>query len=183
RRRPRAVVLLALGLAFVITGWILPAKEERIVMPRYALDEFVPVYQFNELHSILIRAPRERVYHAIKLVTVDEILLFQTLTWIRRFGRPGPESIMNAPERQPLLDVATRTSFLLLADEQDREIVVGTAVVSPPGWRPSRRPTPEDFKAAFHEPGFALAAMNFFLEDAGRGACTVTTETRVYATD
>ena len=182
RRRPRAAILLALGLVFVVAGGILPAKEERIVTPRYALDEFAPVYQFNEFHSILIRAPRERVYHAIKLVTADEILFFRTLIWIRRFGRTGPESIMNAPERQPLLAVATRTSFLLLRDEQNREIVVGTAVVAPPGWRPSSHPTPEDFKA-FHEPGFALAAMNFFLEDANPGACRVTSETRVYATD
>lgn len=182
RRRPRAVILLALGLVFVVAGWMLPARERRVVATRYALDEFAPVYQFNEFHSILIRAPRERVYQAIKLVTADEILFFRTLIWIRRFGRYGPESIMNPPERQPLLAVATRTSFLLLREEQNREIVVGTVVVSPPGWRPSRRPTPEDFKA-FHEPGFALAAMNFFLEDANPGACRVTTETRVYATD
>jgi hypothetical protein len=182
RRRPRAVILLLLGLVFLVASWILPAKEERIVAPRYALDEFAPVYQFNEFHSILIRAPRERVYQAIKLVTADEILFFRTLIWIRRFGRSEPESILNPPDRQPLLAVASRTSFLLLREEQNREIVVGTVVVSPPGWHPSRRPTPADFKA-FHEPGFALAAMNFFLEDANPGACTVTTETRVYATD
>jgi hypothetical protein len=36
---------------------------------------------------------------------------------------------------------------------------------------------------ALHEPGFALAAMNFALEDDGPGACRVTTETRVHATD
>jgi len=180
--RLSAAALLALGVVLVVAGWIVPAREERVVVPRYALDEFIPVYQFNEFHSILIRAPRERVYRAIKLVTADEIFLFRTLTWLRRFGRRGPESILNAPRLQPLLVVATRTSFLLLADESDREIVVGTAVVSPRGWRPTRRPTPADFKA-LHEPGFALAAMNFFLEDAGPGACTVTTETRVYATD
>ena len=40
----------------------------------------------------------------------------------------------------------------------------------------------EDFKA-IREPGFAIAAMNFLIEDAGPGACTVTTETRVYAID
>ena len=180
--RRQAAFLLALGFVFVVTGCALPAKEVRVVVPRTQLDQFTPVYQFNEFHSILIPAPKERVYHAIKFVTADEILLFRTLTWIGRFGRPGPESIMNAPERQPLLDVATKTSFLLLAEEPNREIVVGTVVVAPPEWRPSRHPTPEDFKA-FRKPGFALAAMNFFLEDAGPGACTVTTETRVYATD
>jgi len=86
----------------------------------------------------------------------------------------------------PLLDVATRTSFLVLAEERDREIVLGTLVAAPPGWRPSGKPTPDGFKAlivATGTPGFASATMNFRIEDAGPTACTLTTETRVYATD
>lgn len=142
----------------------------------------MPVYQFHEFHTIRAAASREKVYGAIKSVTPDEISMFRTLTWIRRLGRPGPESILNAPEHQPLLDVATKTSFLLLAEEPNHEIVVGTAVVVPRGWQPSRRPTPEEFRAV-REPGFALATMNFLIEDAGPGACTVTTETRIFATD
>jgi hypothetical protein len=59
---------------------------------------------------------------------------------------------------------------------------MGTLVVAPPGWRLRSKPTPEGFKA-LKEPGFALAAMNFRLEDAGPGETMVTTETRVYATD
>ena len=93
-----------------------------------------------------------------------------------------PKSILNAPERQPLLDVATRTSFLLLAEEPVRGIVVGTLVVAPRGWRPKSRPTPEDFKT-FHDPGFALAAMNFTIEETEPSLCLVSTEKRVYATD
>jgi hypothetical protein len=71
-----------------------------------------------------------------------------------------------------------------LAEERDREIVLGTLVAAPPGWRPNKekKPAPEDFKA-LHAPGFALAAMNFRVEDAGKGETLLTTETRVYATD
>jgi hypothetical protein len=69
-----------------------------------------------------------------------------------------------------------------LVEEPNHEIVVGTAVIVPPGWRPNRSPTPEDFKAV-HDPGFALAAMNFRVEADGPAASIVTTETRVYATD
>ncbi len=180
--RRQAAYLLAAGFVIVLCGWVLPAKEVRAEPPRTQLDQFMPVYQFNEFHSIRVAASKEKVYAAIKSVTADEISLFRTLTWIRRLGRPGPESILNAPEHQPILDVATKTSFLLLAEEPNHEIVLGTAVAAPRGWRPSRSPTPEDFKAV-HEPGFALAAMNFLVEDAGPGACTVTTETRIYATD
>jgi hypothetical protein len=39
-------------------------------------------------------------------VTADEIALFRTLTWLRRFGRPGPESMLNPPPHVPVLDVA-----------------------------------------------------------------------------
>jgi len=180
--RRRAASILALGFAIVVIGGALPAGDRRVGTPRTDLDQFVPVYQFNEFHSVRVAASREKVYAAIKSVTAGEILLFRTLTWIRRLGRSGPESILNAPEHEPILDVATRTSFLLLAEEPNHEIVLGTAVVVPRGWRPSRRPTPEDFKSV-HEPGFALAAMNFLVEDAGPGACNVTTETRIYATD
>jgi hypothetical protein len=182
RTRGRAASILALGFAIVATGWALPARDMRVSAPHTQLDQFVPVYQFNEVHSIRVAASKEKVYAAIKSVTADEISLFRTLTWIRRLGRPGPESILNAPLHQPIFEVATRTSFLLLAEEPNHEIVLGTAAVVPRGWRPSRRPTPEEFKAV-HEPGFALAAMNFLVEDAGPGACTVTTETRIYATD
>ena len=145
-------------------------------------DSAATGYQFEEFHAIRVHAPRERVFQAIKEVRADEIFLFRTLTWIRRFGRPGPESILNAPENMPLLEVATKTSFLLLAEEPDREIVLGTLVAAPPGWRPKGKPTSAAFRA-FDEPGFALAATNFRLEDSGAGETIVTTETRVYATD
>jgi hypothetical protein len=126
------------------------------------------------------------VYQALKSVTAEEIVLFRTLTWLRRFGLPGPESILDPPAHVPLLNVATRTSFLVLAEEPDREIVLGTLVAAPPGWRPSGKPTPDGFRAFFvttNHPGFAPAAMNFRIEDAGPAACMLTTETRVYATD
>jgi len=182
RSRLQAIFVLVLGLLIAGVGWAFPANEMRVAVVRTQLDLYVPAYQFNEFHSIRVMAPRDRVYQAIKDVTPDEIRLFRTLTWLRRFGRPGPESILNAPEHLPILEVATRTSFLLLAEERDREIVVGTLVMAPRGWRPKRRPMPEDFKAV-REPGFAIAAMNFLVEDAGPGACIVTTETRIYATD
>jgi hypothetical protein len=132
------------------------------------------------------RLQKTRCYRALKLVTADEIALFRTLTWLRRFGWPGAESILNSPSQVPLLDVAARTSFLVLAEEPHREIVLGTLVSAPPGWRPSGKPTPDSFKALFvttNHPGFAPAAMNFRIEDAGPAACTLTTETRVYATE
>lgn len=182
RRRVTGLLLMATGAAVVMVGMVLPARETRIVTPVTRLDHFMPRYQFSEVHSARIKAPRDSVYRAIRSVTADEIRLFRFLTGIRRMGRPGPESILNAPERMPILDVATKTSFLLLAEEPGHEIVVGTAVMAPRGWRPPARPTPDGFRT-LREPGFALAAMNFRVEDAGAEGCKVVTETRINATD
>jgi hypothetical protein len=184
RSRRLALIVMAAGLLIAVIGALLPAKETRVHSVQTQLDQFTPVYQFHEIHSIQIAADKERVYRAIKAVTADEITLFKALVWIRRFGRPGPESILNPPKDTPLLDVATRTTFILLADVPNEEIVVGALVAAPPGWRPhgTTRPTPQDFKA-FRAPGFAVAAMNFRIEATSPSVCTVTTETRVYATD
>jgi hypothetical protein len=85
--------------------------------------------------------------------------------------------------------VATKTAFIVLAEKPNHEIVLGALVATPRGWRSRGNRSPEGFKAlaASMKPGFALAAMNFRLEDcsaASAGACTLlTTETRVFATD
>jgi hypothetical protein len=183
--RARSALALLLGLTIVVVGEFLPAKRLRITPPRTLLDRFAPEYQFNEFHSIRIAAPRDRVYLTMKSVTAEEITFFRTLTWLRRLGRPGAESILSPPPDIPIIDVATRTSFLLLAEEPGEEIVIGSLVIVPTGWRPADKLAPGDFEALVNAnpPGFAAATMNFRIEEAGPAACTLTTETRVYATD
>jgi hypothetical protein len=180
--RRAAAAVLAAGVVLFVIGTMLPARETRVPSVHSRLDEFAPVYQFSEYHSLHVKAPPARVYEAIRAVTADEIALFRTLTTIRRFGRKGPESILNAPEKQPILDVATRTTFLRLAEEPDREVVVGTIVAAPPGFRRREVPTPEAYRD-LDRPGFAKASMNFRVEPDGEGGSRLTTETRVFATD
>jgi hypothetical protein len=189
--RWQALAVMAAGLVVVVVGASLPAKEIRVAAPRTQLDQFVFAWQFNEFHSVRI-APKEKVYTALKQVTAEEILFFHALVWVRRMGRPGPENILNPPPNTPLLEVATKTTFIVLAEKPNQEIVVGTLVAAPRGWRPRGERTPEAFKKLLdsQQPGFALAAMNFRLEDCDTKArpdadpCTVlTTETRIYATD
>ena len=88
---------------------------------------------------------------------------------------------MNAPEHQPILDVATRTGFIRLA-ETDSEVVIGTLVVAPRGFTRNVSADARWFQE-LSQPGIAKAAMNFRVEDAGRDQTRVTTETRVYGTD
>jgi hypothetical protein len=185
RTRRQASFLFGPGFLLLVIGFALPAAETRVAEKRALLDEFTPVYQFHEVHSIRVKGSKDRIYRAIRSVTADEILLFRTLTWIRRFGHSGGEGILNPPTHQPVLDVALRNGFILLADQPGREIVIGNVVVVPPGFRSNAgqsMPTPGQFKA-IHQPGFAMATMNFLIADTGDGYCIVHTETRVYATD
>ena len=154
RRRARAVPL---GIAIAAIGLVLPAPETRVRQRETRLDEFVPVWQFHEVHTKRIEAPPERVYEAIKQVRADEIRGFRTLTWIRRGGRDLPANILDAGVDRPLLDVATSSGFYPLADEAPRELVVQTKI----GPR-------------------ILATMNFVVRPDGAGSI-VTTETRIFA--
>lgn len=176
------LLALGCGIVLLLIGETLPASEKQIRVQQTQLDEYVPVYQFEEFHSILVHAPPERVFKAIQEVSADEISLFRALTWIRRFGQSGQESVLNAPPHQPLLAVALRTGFMKLAEGQDREVVLGTLVVRPPRWRPNTRATPDDFKQ-LRAAGFAVAAINFRIQEEAGGFSLLTTETRAYATD
>jgi hypothetical protein len=176
-RRTRALALAAAGVLMAAIGLVLPAPESRLVRRQTRLDEFAPAWQFREVHSRRVAAAPSRVFDAIRRVRADEIFLFRTLTWVRRGGQPLPPGILNAGERESLIDVALNGGFLLLADDPPRELVVGTVVVAPPGGGTLTR-------AAFQKslpPGFALATMNFVVIPDGPHASIVSTETRVFA--
>jgi hypothetical protein len=175
-----ALLFVAGGIA-VVAGLKWPARSIRVQGKRSQLDDFVPEYQFAEAHDIVVQASAARIYEAVQAVTAREVAFFRTLTWIRRAGRPRPESILNPPPDEPLLAVATRTSFISLAELPDREALVGIPVIVPRGWRPDGRLTPAAFRE-LRQPGFALAAMNFRIEKVEAG-CRLTTETRIFATD
>ena len=142
------------------------------------LDEFMPVWQFRERHARRVPAPPAEVFAAIKNVRANEILFFKTLTWIRRGGRRTSESILNAGDSAPLLEVATRSGFIYLGEVAPGELVVGTVVIAAPGVECAL--TPQTFKTTL-APGFALAAMNFLVTPDGKGGSLVSTETRVFA--
>jgi len=95
-------------------------RESRIERVESRLDELIPVWQFGEFHAMEIAVSPARAYEAMKAVTAGEIFLFNTLTWIRRGGRRSPESILNAGSKDPLIDVATRSGFVRLADDFPR---------------------------------------------------------------
>ena len=176
--RYAALGVIGCGAILVAIGVSLPTADARVEKRNTRLDEFVPAWQFSERHTIRIAAPPAKVFHAIGRVRANEIALFNTLTWIRRGGRKLPESILNAGETASLLDVATRSGFIYLANDPPREVVVGTVVFTPRGGHGAL--TAEQFKAGF-PPGFVAAAMNFLVTPDGPNSTVVSTETRVFA--
>jgi hypothetical protein len=177
RRRGAAAIIA--GVLLVIIAWSLPAHEVSAV-GNTRLDAILPRYQFHEHHERHVDATAAEVWRALHEVRASDIRLFRTLTTIRRFGRPGPESILNAPQNLPILDVALRTSFVRLGNEPGRELAIGTTVIAPAGAPVPR--TPDEFRTVI-TPGFAVAAMNFRIDRDPRGGSLLTTDTRVFATD
>lgn len=182
RTRTIAACVFGGGAAMAAGALLWPSPAVCAATQADRIDEFMPRWQFDERHTIHIAASPDRVFAAIHAVSADEILLFRTLTSIRRFGRPGPESILNAPSKRPLLEVVTRTGFLLLADDPPRELVLGAVLAAPAEARRGGRVTPELFKRPLMS-GVVLTTMNFVAIPDGRGGSTVSTETRVYAND
>ncbi len=185
-----ALVVFGTGLAAAAVALFLPPPSARTSARGAArLDAFLPEFQFAEFHERLVRATAERIDRAIRTVPAGEIRLFRPLTWIRNPRRPwssSHESILNPPSKVPILDVATRSGFVILSDEPGREIVLGTLVIRPPRAQLAVPGDPAGTARRFTElslPGYAKAVMNFRIEPRPDGSCRLTTETRIFATD
>jgi hypothetical protein len=159
RRARAAGATLVMGLVMVVAAIFWPANVQHASGRATHLDAVMPAWQFNEVHSIHVNAPPQKVFDSIRPVTAGEIRFFRTLIAIRRLGRPLPPGILNAPENESLLDLATRTSFRYLANDPPRELVVATIVVRPRA---------------------VIATMNFLVMPERDGS-RLSTETRVYA--
>jgi hypothetical protein len=180
RTRRLALMVAGFGLLLSLGILLLPYRNQEAASRVTKLDEWMPRWQVGERHVLKIAAPPAKVFAAIHEVRADEILLFRTLTAIRRCGGTGPESILNAPEQKPLLDVATQTTFILLDDMAPRELVIGTVIAAPRAVRASGRLEPDLFRRTL-PPGVVLATMNFLVTPSEDGGSMVATETRVCA--
>jgi hypothetical protein len=180
RTRARALVHFAIAaIVIMVVGSVTPHTQE-IASPVTAHDLVQPRFQFREVHVRDVAADSARVMRAVAEVTANEIALFRTFTAIRRFGRPGPESILNAPSDRPILDVATQTSFVELA-RSDHEVVIGSVLAAPPGVTLDRADA--GGFARLSGPGLITASLSFRVTTTGASSSRLITETRVYASD
>src|SRR5688572_31764274 len=60
--RSRRLGVAGAGVLLVVVGFILPARESRVARTQTRLDEFVPAWQFREVHTMRVAAPAAHVF-------------------------------------------------------------------------------------------------------------------------
>lgn len=81
-----------------------------------ALDRVFPEWHFRERHALRVDAPPDRVFAAVRGVTLSEMGVFRVLAWLRG---------IRAPVDRPIIEAAS-LSWDVLADEPGRELVLGS---------------------------------------------------------
>lgn len=153
-------------------------------MAERLLDMVMPAWDVRDAHRLRIGAPPERVYAAVKAVTVADVPVMMFLLGVRTLPArlTGGRRRVRAADR-PLLEGILGEGFTLLAERPAQELVVGTIGQF---WKlrggARREAGDAEAFAGFREVGFAKAAMNFMLRPV-EGGTLLSTETRVAATD
>jgi hypothetical protein len=178
--RAHGAVLLALASLVILVNGSAAPTATTIHPPLTAHDAVQPDFHFREVHARDIAAAPARIRQAVAQVTANDIALFRAFTTIRRFGRPGPESILNAPNDLPILEVATRTTFVTMV-RSEREVVIGTLLSAPHG-QTLDPGDPHAFQR-LSGPGLITASLSFRVLPTGPSSARLVTETRVHASD
>ena len=155
------------------------------------LDELLPVYDARERHTIVVRAPVQRVYEALWSADLASPLV-RGLIGLRALpavvlatvARPG-EALSRRrvpPSGRITLEGVIERGFSVLAEDRPRELVLGVVGAF---WRIRGGACPVDRRSflAAQPPNTARAAWSFHVEPAGDGRSTLSTETRVHCSD
>jgi hypothetical protein len=144
------------------------------------IDQFLPHYDVVEHHAIDVDAPVDEAFRAVKELDLARSPVVLALLFAR--GLPHLFTGAVKPKRQLRLDDIVESGFVVLAEEPDRELVLG---IVGKFWQLSsgvHRMEPGEF-IGFDTPGFAKAAWNFVVSTRPGGGSRVETETRVVSTD
>lgn len=153
-------------------------KRERML-----LNDFLPEYEFHEVHTVRVNAKAEQVFRAMKELTASELspLIF-LLMKIRSL--PAKLSRRETPRPSPagpFLEQMVQGGFIHLAEVPGREIVFGLIgqFWKPDGGKALSIHEPNAF-LAFDDARYAKVAANLFVQDID-GEVRCSTETRIHA--
>jgi len=171
-----AYVALA-ALTWCRYGRIPPSQRQR---RDELLDRFMPFYEVVERHRVYVGAPAALTLSAAKAQDLFAIPLVRAIFKAREIVLRAAPDDRGRPHG--LLKAVQALGWGVLAEEPDREVVVG-AVTQP--WEANvifRSLPPEEF-AAFAEPGFVKIAWTLRVRPIGSESSVFITETRAVATD
>ena len=146
------------------------------------IDSFAPKFDANEVHQVIIKAPREVVYETLRKADLGSplikfLMLLRSLPgFLAQRRRSWPQN--HAITLQTLID----SGFGLLADKPPEEIVLG---ITGRFWRPAGNLSPF-VRSHFDQPvavGFARGVWNFSLTSEAENQTALRTETRVVCGD
>ena len=155
------------------------------------LDEFMPLYQFSENHSIVIKTKsNSNVLSVIKDITPAEIPFMFELLWLHalpsRLFSTKKKSDLEIVRKKPFFEQYLNSGFILLAEDENQELVLGRIAQF---WKLINDSIPridntKEF-LAFNNPSYAKAAMNFYVHHnhADDEDVKFSTETRIYVHD
>jgi hypothetical protein len=89
------------------------------------IDGIMPLYHFNEVQSIIVRG---NILNAVRDVTPKEIPFLFELFWLRgllSFIILGKKYKFSINRKRPLVEQFLASGFILLTEEEVRELVVG----------------------------------------------------------
>jgi hypothetical protein len=148
------------------------------------LDNYLPKYEFNEIHTVTVDAPPERVFIAIKELIPTE--LSPIVFWMMDI-RSLPAKLMvilpMARQSKPFLDQMSRRIHSASRRNKQRIVfgLVGQFWKLTGGEEPDI-PSPQTF-LDFDDPAFAKVAANLAVTVDKNGQTHCSTETRIHAAD
>jgi hypothetical protein len=149
-----------------------------------ALDQFLPRYDFNEIHSVKVNASPEKTLAAVKALTPSELSpLIGILLGLRNLpSRLTGRAVETPTGTRPFLNQLLEKDFILLADGAD-EVVFGLVgqFWKLIGERKAGVTTPNKF-INFNQTDFAKVVTNLQVQ-AVDGYTLLSTETRIGAPD
>ena len=175
-----ATLASAAYLGYAAVSWIRYGNIKRAKTYDALLNGVMPEYEVGVRHRITVNAPLDITYDTIRDTEIERSPIVRALFRTREIVLKAKRVEQRLPHA--LVEEMAALGWTVLAEEQGREIVLGTATQP---WKPNpvfRSMHPTKF-ADFTEPGHAKIAFSLRVDPVGEDRCEASTETRVQTTD
>lgn len=146
----------------------LPKKIDRSHFNMLKIDNYLPVYDFSERHSIFIKCTPDIAYNALKELDFSKSTFIRFLFRLRGLKS---DNFQKLQER-----------FVLLHNDSNKEIILGL-IARPWKLNGAVFHTPKIDFQRFNESDYAKIVWNFAFEQHNENKTLVSTETRILCTD